>query len=95
MLLFLNISGGEVVVVFLVVLMLFGPQSIPSIARGLGRGIRAIKDAAGDLQKEIRDSADRAQQETDLKQSLDITKEIDISSQIDLGKDIEDPLRRS
>lgn len=93
MLLFLNISGGEVVVIFLVVLMLFGPSSIPTIARGLGRGIRTIKDAAGDLQREIRESADKAQQETDLRSSLDITQELDLSKEIDIKKDLEDPIK--
>jgi sec-independent protein translocase protein TatA len=91
MLLFLNISAGEIVVVFLVVLLLFGPQSIPTIARTLGRGMRAIKDASSELQREIRESADRAQQETDIKKDLDIQSSLDITRELDLTKDLEDP----
>lgn len=57
MLLFLNMSGGEVFLILLFVLMFFGANSIPTLARTLGRGFRQIKDAAGQVQEEIRKSA--------------------------------------
>jgi len=57
-LLFLNsISGGEIVIIFMIVLMLFGADSIPSIARNLGRGIRQVKDATQDIQRDIANAA--------------------------------------
>ncbi len=56
-LLFLNsISGGEILVILLIVLMVFGADSIPSIARNLGRGIRQIKDATQEIQRDIANS---------------------------------------
>ncbi len=56
-LLFLNsISGGEILVVLLIVLMVFGADSIPSLARNMGRGIRQIKDATQDIQRDIANS---------------------------------------
>lgn len=56
-LLFLNsISGGEIMVILLIVLMVFGADSIPSIARNLGRGIRQIKDATQEIQRDIANS---------------------------------------
>jgi sec-independent protein translocase protein TatA len=56
--LFLNsISGGEILVVLLIVLMVFGADSIPSLARNLGRGVRQIKDATQDIQRDIAKSA--------------------------------------
>ena len=77
MLLFLNISAGEIVVIFLIVLVLFGPQSIPTIARTLGRGIRAIKDASNEIQTEIRKSADRIEKDSGIKkEDLDITRDL-------------------
>lgn len=57
MLLFLNISGGEIFLILLFVLMFFGSSSIPVMAKTLGRGFRQIKDAAGQVQEEIRKSA--------------------------------------
>lgn len=56
--LFLNsISGGEIIIVLLIVLMFFGSGSIPKIARTMGRTIRKFKDASQDIQREISDSA--------------------------------------
>ncbi len=51
--LFLNISGGELVVVLLLVIMFFGANKIPEIARGLGKGIRQVRNATDDLKQEI------------------------------------------
>ena len=51
--LFLNISGGELVVVLLLVIMFFGANKIPEIARGLGKGIRQVRSATDDIKQEI------------------------------------------
>lgn len=55
-LLFLNLGGGEIIIVFLVILLFFGSNKIPELARGLGRGIREFKDATSGVQREIEES---------------------------------------
>ena len=50
-------GGGELFIIVLIVVMLFGSKKIPELARGLGKGMREIKNATGDIQKEIRDGA--------------------------------------
>ena len=50
---FLFISGAEIFVVLVLVLMLFGADKIPTIARGLGNGMRQLKDATNDIKQEI------------------------------------------
>nr|WKN35464.1 twin-arginine translocase TatA/TatE family subunit [Tunicatimonas sp. TK19036] len=53
-LLFLGgIGGWEVVVILLTILIFFGANKIPEMARGLGRGIREFKDATKEIQREI------------------------------------------
>jgi sec-independent protein translocase protein TatA len=52
-LLFLNIGGGEMILIVFVALMLFGGNKLPEIARGLGKGIRDFKDASEDVKREI------------------------------------------
>lgn len=47
------ISGGELVVVFLVVLLLFGAKSIPDIAKSIGKGMREFRKVSGDISNEI------------------------------------------
>jgi sec-independent protein translocase protein TatA len=50
---FSGIGLQELLVIFLVVLLLFGAKRIPDIATGLGRGIRDFKKAVKDTQNEI------------------------------------------
>jgi sec-independent protein translocase protein TatA len=52
-----GISGGELVFVFLVVLLFFGSKSIPKFARTIGRGMRQVKDATQEIQNDIKKSA--------------------------------------
>jgi len=54
--LFLNLGGGEIVLILFVILLLFGGKGIPNVARTLGKGIREFKDATNGLQKDIRES---------------------------------------
>jgi len=53
-----GIGGGEIVFIVLVVLMLFGSDKIPDIARTLGRGMQQLKNATNDIKSEIHKSAD-------------------------------------
>lgn len=53
-----GIGGGELVFIVLVVLMLFGSDKIPEIARGLGKGMAQLKNATNDIKQEIHRSAD-------------------------------------
>ncbi|WBX71484.1 Sec-independent protein translocase subunit TatA/TatB [Tenacibaculum retecalamus] len=62
---FLFIGGPEIFVILLLVVMLFGADKIPEIARGLGKGIRQVKDATNDIKKEINDSAKNQGIDTD------------------------------
>lgn len=55
-LLFLNLGTGEIVLLVLAMLLLFGGKKIPELARGLGKGIREFKDASNGIKKDIEDS---------------------------------------
>ena len=54
---FLFISGQEIFFIMIIVVMFFGADKIPEIARGLGKGMRQIKDATNDIKNEINESA--------------------------------------
>ncbi len=68
----LFISGAEIGFILFIVLMVFGADKVPEIARGLGKGMRQIRNATDDIKNEITKSAEK--QGMDLK---DVTKEID------------------
>ena len=50
-------GGAELFFIVLIVIMLFGSKKIPELARGLGKGISEIKNATGDIQREITEGA--------------------------------------
>ncbi len=50
---FLFISGTETIFVILIAVMLFGADKIPEIARGLGKGLRQLRDITNDVKREI------------------------------------------
>ena len=52
-----GISAGELIFVFLVVLLFFGSKSIPNMARSLGRGMRQLRDASQQIQEDIKTAA--------------------------------------
>ena len=49
----------------------FGADKIPEIARGLGKGIRQVKNATNDIKREITDSADSNENIKDLKETFE------------------------
>ena len=51
--LILGMGTGEIVVVALILLLLFGGKKIPELMRGLGRGVREFNDAKSGIKNEI------------------------------------------
>ena len=87
---FLFIGAPEILIVLLLVVMLFGADKIPEIARGLGKGMRQMKNATNDIKREIQDSADK--HDLDLDVTKDIQKEIEnVKGNID---DLTGPVKR-
>ncbi|MBL7889088.1 MAG: twin-arginine translocase TatA/TatE family subunit [Bacteroidia bacterium] len=78
--LFLNMGGGEVFLIILVVLMLFGSDKLPGIAKGLGRGLRELNDAKDQLQQEIHKNTGGLTEEI-RKHTSEIQSEIDKANQ--------------
>lgn len=48
-----GMSGGEILLILVVVLMLFGSDKIPDIARTLGKGMAQLKNATNEIKHEI------------------------------------------
>ena len=43
----------EILIIFVVILLIFGAKRIPEMAQGLGKGIREFRTAMRDVQEEI------------------------------------------
>ena len=50
-----NIGAGEVVLIALVVLLLFGGKKIPELMKGLGKGVKSFKDGMNEIEKDLND----------------------------------------
>jgi sec-independent protein translocase protein TatA len=53
-----NLGPGEILLIVLVLLLLFGAKRLPGLAKGLGQGIREFKGAVDGAKKEIQDVGD-------------------------------------
>lgn len=53
-----GIGGSEIVFIIMIVVMLFGADKVPDIARTLGKGMAQLKNATNDIKSEIQKSAE-------------------------------------
>lgn len=65
---FLFIGGSEIIIILFFIVIFFGANKIPSLARSAGKIIREIQDASDDVRKEIQKNS------SDIKDDLDIKK---------------------
>jgi len=49
-----NLGAGEILLIVLVILILFGSKKIPELAQGIGKGMREFKKALNDVQEDIK-----------------------------------------
>jgi sec-independent protein translocase protein TatA len=49
-----GIGGPELLMIFFVILLLFGGQKLPELARGLGKSVREFKKATAGVEEEIK-----------------------------------------
>jgi sec-independent protein translocase protein TatA len=53
-----GLGGQEMIVIFLIVLLLFGAKKLPELARGVGKSMGEFKKAREDFEREITRSED-------------------------------------
>ncbi|WP_139855830.1 Sec-independent protein translocase subunit TatA/TatB [Aequorivita sinensis] len=87
---FLFISGAEIGFILFIILLVFGADKVPEIARGLGKAMRQVKDATNDIKSEITKSAEK--QGIDIDITKDVRQEIDkVKEEVD---EITGPIKR-
>lgn len=48
-----NLGAGEIIIIALIVLLLFGGKKIPELMKGLGKGVRSFKEGVNNIEKDI------------------------------------------
>jgi TatA/E family protein of Tat protein translocase len=54
-----DISSGELILILLVALILFGPKQIPAIARSIGKGINELRKASDQIKNEVMQESEK------------------------------------
>ncbi len=49
-----NLGSGEIIIIALIVLLLFGGKKIPELMKGLGKGVKNFKDGVKGLEEDIK-----------------------------------------
>ena len=49
-----NLGAGEIILIVLVILLLFGAKKIPELAQGLGKGMKEFKKSLKDVEEEVK-----------------------------------------
>ncbi|GHT72072.1 hypothetical protein FACS1894155_03980 [Bacteroidia bacterium] len=57
LLFFGNLGTGEIIIIALVVLLLFGGRKIPELMKGIGKGVRNFKDGVKGIEDDIKDDS--------------------------------------
>ena len=53
-----NLGAGEIMVIALIVLLLFGGKKIPELMRGIGKGVRSFKEGVNNIEQDIENCAE-------------------------------------
>lgn len=48
-----NLGAGEIIVIALIILLLFGGKKIPELMKGIGKGVRSFKEGMNNIEKDI------------------------------------------
>jgi len=58
----MNLGAGEIILILLVLLLLFGAKRLPELAKGLGKSLKEFKKATKDVQDEIENAGESEHQ---------------------------------
>lgn len=95
-----GIGGGELFFILLIILMLFGSDKVPEMARTFGKFIAQVKNATNDIKSEINRSAEESGIAKDIKEALDVDinpiKDIQqqVTEQVEDIENITGPIKR-
>lgn len=80
-----GIGGGELFFIIVIILMLFGSDKVPEMARTFGKFMAQLKNATNDIKQEINKTADQSGITKDIKETFDV----DINPMKDIQQEIE------
>jgi TatA/E family protein of Tat protein translocase len=75
-LLFFDISGGELLVILAAVFVVFGPKKVPEIARQIGKGMNELRKATSDITREFQEGVSETKEEINkVKETIEVSNQ--------------------
>jgi sec-independent protein translocase protein TatA len=76
------ISTGEIAIIIFIVIMVFGADKIPDIARTMGQTMKSVRNATDEIKSEINKSSEKYTKDLDIQEKIEseankVQKEID------------------
>ncbi len=63
-----NLGMGEIVIIAIIILLLFGGKKIPELMKGLGKGVKSFKEGMNEVSNEINKPVDSQQPSSENKE---------------------------
>lgn len=57
-----NIGTGEIILIVLVILLLYGGKKIPELMKGIGKGVKSFKDGMHEIEKDITEEPQKTEE---------------------------------
>lgn len=57
-----NIGTGEIILIALVILLLYGGKKIPELMKGIGKGVKSFKDGMHEIEKDINEEPQKKEE---------------------------------
>ena len=75
-----GLGGQELLLILFVVLLFFGPQKLPELMRGLGKGMKEFKKAQADLEEEFHKAVEAPETKTKPVETTALKNEAEVSA---------------
>ncbi len=90
-----NLGFPEIVIIFIVALVIFGPRKLPELGRSLGRGLSEFKKASNELKRTWEDEVEAVKHEVDVEQDELKKIQTDLEESLILTSPITSPSKDS
>ncbi len=64
-----GLGGPEIIIILIIALVIFGPDKLPEMARGIGKGIREFRNITGGVERTLQDEFNSIMKEGDEKKA--------------------------
>ena len=94
---FFGIGWGEILLLILIALLLFGPRKLPELARSAGEAVREFRKASSSLMEEEPKESDKKKEDSEKLRELAMKLGIDVEGKSDeeIMKEIERIAKKS